>query len=264
MTTRKPLVIVSGLQQELPAGDNIITDYIAAANQLTDFAGTDIADVDAATKAMRGVLYPDDWAAPAGWAIGRYSLGQGIPAVNLGSQGTNAAAGGDFIQFLHNATAGFTVVKKVNVSHTSGPVVGTRAGTTRIDMYLVFAVTALGGQSLLPGSLGTGSGLLSRQQSPICSFQTQLPGSAALGAQTVQAIPFASLSGAINSNAGCPALHPTDIFDYRKSQQPLILGDGWGFVLRLTNPAAVTSQSISAGCTIRWDEWMPIAPDGFK
>jgi hypothetical protein len=78
MTARRPLVIVNGLQQELPAGDNITDPVLAAISQIAGLNGTTLLEVEAKYGAARIVLRPNDGGSLIEQAFERRPLRDGI------------------------------------------------------------------------------------------------------------------------------------------------------------------------------------------
>jgi hypothetical protein len=77
MTARRPLVIVNGLQQELPAGDNITDPVLAAISQIAGLNGTTLLEVEAKYGAARIVLRPNDGGSliEQAFDVGHYAMG---------------------------------------------------------------------------------------------------------------------------------------------------------------------------------------------
>jgi hypothetical protein len=148
MTARRPLVIVNGLQQELPAGDNLTTDYITSAMQLVDTLGN-AAEVEAATKALRAVAYPEN-SINCNFTVGRYQVASGATNANVSNaMGTSAAAANDIAVLALFARPCVLMVKRISVSLASGAVSGTRAGSCRIDLHKFHGMSSINSGNII-------------------------------------------------------------------------------------------------------------------
>jgi hypothetical protein len=269
MTERRPLVIVSGLQQELPAGDNLTTDYITSAMQLVDTLGNP-AEVEAATKALRAVAYPED-TTDLSFNIGRYQVASGATNANVANaMGTSAAAANDIAVLALFARPCVVMLKRISASVASGAVSGTRAGTCRLDLHKFHGMSSIASGTSFSPDTGTAfasghgnRGLITRQPQSLADLYIQPPlPLSAMPTAVVDTNPISTILSSASSAVGQSAIRQRDLFNSRTADQPLIISPYNGVVVRITWPAAVTSQSLTVLLTFRWDEWQITAPDG--
>jgi hypothetical protein len=270
MTTRKPLVIVSGLQQELPAGDNVADSTLAALDQILGYSSV-ILEVEANSKAARVVYRPFDGANPSEmvYDVGHYSVGFS-GSFSATTSWTNNSQVCSMLM-----AGGIALLRKITFGCCTTAVVGTRVGAGRVDLLEGKPITGLALANLYVnppiGALQGGSisanynSLRGNQINPILqiestgSLTTPNGGVGDTGSYNASK-PIASHYFGVKNAVGND-LAPTVIFDAYNNNAPYVMGEFEGAFLGLTYPAAVTSQAVFWSVAMQWDEWTPRLPN---
>jgi hypothetical protein len=263
MTTRKPLVIVNGLQQELPAGDD---------PALVAFLGdtsANILEVETATKAARVVFEPSG-SSPREALFDICHYRAGVP-VN-GNANTAAISACEMISMANafsNGTIG--ILRRVTAGMNTSAISGARIGVCAIEMYEIFSVynmNALASRFVPPGGGGSDGActispnycsLNSRQSQPQLIVQRGTGGAAVPAFSGLnQGFDINLVFGTVKTAVGLN-IPPTVLFDHQING-PFVMPRGSGFSVVYTAPAAVTSQSLNGFVNVAWDEWQLKAP----
>jgi hypothetical protein len=271
MATRKPLVIISGQQQELPAGDFISDPVLEALTQISGFSGT-LLEVEANTKAGRVTLRANEAGSlfEQAYDVGHYCMGFGGSFAFTSTWPTEADAAS--IEWFG---PGIAVIRKLWISLATTQLTGARAGAGHAFLNeLKSAVGSPGtntwitplvsnGNILNANSFQNNNSLRQRQLTPQIilaspGFNIGAAGSAlgfVGGAQATNKTVGEAMFGA-KSVIGTD-LPPTSLIDTYMGGQPLVLEAAQGLVLQLVYPAAVTSQTVNYTVNVIWDEWYP-------
>jgi hypothetical protein len=273
MTTRKPLVIVNGLQQELPAGDDpTLVAFLAAITQVLGDTSANILEVETATKAARVVYQPlgggNSSLREALFDVGHYRVG--CPVV--GNANTAAITSCEMITMANPFSAGtIGILRKVTAGMSTFAVAGARLGLCSIQMNEIFAVYNMNSQAfrMIPPGGGGGDGqntisgdycsLNSKQSQPQLIVQRNTGGASVPAFSGLQyGVYINQLIGPAKSAIGLN-IPPTVLFDHQVNG-PFMMARGSGFSVTYTAPAAVTSQSLNGFVNVAWDEWQLKAP----
>jgi hypothetical protein len=247
MATRKPLVIISGQEQELPAGDIISDPVLAALTQIAGLDGTTLLEVEANTKAGRVTLRANEAGSlfEQAYDVGHYCIGFGGSFAFT----TTWPAEAD-MAVIEWFGPGIAVIRKMWISLATTAITGARAGLGHVFL-----------NELNANSFQNNNSLRQRQIAPQiiigCAGFNIGPASALLGftgAQSAKSVADAvfGVKAAIGTD-----LPPTSLIDTYAGGQPLVLEAAQGLVLQLVYPAAGTSQTVSHTVNMVWDEWYP-------
>jgi hypothetical protein len=270
MTSRRPLVIASGLAQELPAGDNIADPVLAALAQIFGRDGATVMQVEANTKAGRIVFYPADAGAVQEqcFDLSHHSVGW-----SSNFSATTVFSASD-IGFLGWFNPGYSVIRKIWVSVGTSAVSGARGpGLGRAfvrEMKPLLSGTGVNNFLVPPilnnvvlnnnaNSIANFSSLRQRQPSPQMAVCSPIPGSTAAGALTTGGTLGAILA---EVDFGVKSAVGTDLPPTMLHDAAIILEPGQGLAITLQMPAAVTSQTVNFAVNVVWDEWYPM-PQAF-
>jgi hypothetical protein len=273
MTDRRPLVIVNGLQQELPAGDNLSDPVLAALSQISGLSGT-LAEVEANTKAGRVTLrYADQGPmSEQSYDVSRHAFGRDS---SFSATTTWVASDMFFFAWFGN---GIFVLRKLWVTLSTSAVTGTRAGGAQLLFREIKPLLGAPGSNLwcIPPQATIGNNLnvgtpsvqnfhsLRQRQSPpatIMALPTSNTNPTGSMAWTGSIINVGNSSNQIQfgvkSQIGID-LPPTMLVDTSAGQAPFIYEPSQGGALTLTYPVAVTSQVVNFTVNAVWDEWVPV------
>jgi hypothetical protein len=269
MTTRKPLVMVNGLQQELPAGDDPSLAFLAALGQILGDTSANILEIETATKAARVVYQPSAGGArEVNFDICHYRAG-----VPVNGNATTAAINGAEMMTMANTQGGaIGILRKVTAGMNTSAVAGARIGLCAIQMFEIFGVYNMSGSTaiyILPpfgggsdGAIGVTAdycSLNSRQNQPQLRAQRSTGG---VGVPSYSGIGqgqnFNTIFGTAKTAVGAN-IPPTVLFDHQVNG-PFVMTRGSGFSVTYSSPAAVTSQSINGFVNWSWDEWQIKTP----
>jgi hypothetical protein len=270
MTTRKPLVIVNGLQQELPAGDDpALVAFLASLTQVLGDTSANILEVETATKAARVVFEPSG-SSPREALFDICHYRAGVP-VN-GNANTAAISACEMISMANafsNGTIG--ILRRVTAGMNTSAISGARIGVCAIEMYEIFSVynmNALASRFVPPGGGGSDGActispnycsLNSRQSQPQLIVQRGTGGAAVPAFSGLnQGFDINLVFGTVKTAVGLN-IPPTVLFDHQING-PFVMPRGSGFSVVYTAPAAVTSQSLNGFVNVAWDEWQLKAP----
>lgn len=278
MTARRPLVIVNGLQQELPAGDNIADPVLAALAQISGYTEANILEIEANTRAGRVTIRPTEGEVK-GFEMSSHQTGMTTFHVQTTTFANNA-----YIFGVGLPHAGIALLKRWQVSCASQAVSGARAGPGTFNLVPLTGVTDFGsvlsvaqppwGDSSSDAftAMGTVRGadyhsLKARQPLPQLWLRLGRPNQAAAsidGSATLfqdNSRPYASIGFGVGAAIAthCP---PTNLWDADEmGTHPLIIMPHEGAAVTIgTFPAAATSQTVRFCGTLVWDEWQPCAP----
>jgi hypothetical protein len=267
MTDRRPIVIVNGLQQELPAGDDVANSVLAAVAQLSGYTPANIAEVEAGTKAMRVTFREND--APGSlvnraFTVSHHAIGMTLP-VNA-TTGAIAASPILTAGLIHPCVA---ILRKMTFGCVTTALTGTRSGLIRMRLleYLpIFTVDAFTqwflpplGTSSIVSSMTVGnlfSSLKGNQPQPMM-IMSSLPGASTIGGINIGSKTLGDAVGDASVTVGKQNIPQTTIFDHMQ-HSPFVMGPNNGFLVTLDSPAAGTSQSIQCFVNVIWDELQPV------
>lgn len=242
-------------------------------SQLIGLTSGNIAEVEAATRALRVTLRDDDFNIP-GWKIGRYQAGvaHGVNTQESPLTGATIDQGVVALFWIPTNGPGFAVIKRITVSLITAALSGARNGTCKMEVVKIVSELGDGtgrGNALLPTSNISVAGkplvlgLSNRQTAPQLGVNFANTASAILGSNTaLEGQAFATIEGGAKNLAGSSQFVNELLWDYRVAEMPLICTTCWGALIRLTMPAAVTSQTFHFCANVTWDEWVPAAPIG--
>jgi hypothetical protein len=267
MTARRPLVIDSGLQQELPAGDYLADPVLAAIAQLSGYTSANIAEVEAGTKALRVTFRENDGPGSSfdrAFTISRHALGMTVPV-----SATTAAISAQPIVTAGLVHPAIVILKKVTLGCVTTALTGTRAGLLRmqlkeylpiftLDSFQQWILPPLGTSSTVD-SMTTGnlfSSLKGSQPQPMLNLSS-LPGGVSIGGINITSKTLGDAVGDASVTVGKQNIPPTTIFDHMQ-HSPFVIGPNNGFLVTLDSPAAGTSQTIRSFINMVWDELQPI------
>lgn len=254
--------------------DEVLNPVMPAVTQLQGYTIANVAEVEAATKALRAMLRAEDIAfgADAVFAVSRHMLGAQC-AISATTQALTFAAGTGTVLGAVWGFNGLALLKKCTVSVVTSAVSGARLGNISCRLHRnwpainTVAVTS----DILPpigpaGGGGVGAMLPSSNYNTMNIQQAQplmvvSIGSAAAsivtgGIESSKALGVAM--GGAQSAVG-QNIPPTTIFDcVGGGYEPYVMIANTGFNVTLDVPAAVTSQTLSVSVNLQWDEWIPI------
>jgi hypothetical protein len=210
-------------------------------SQISGLTSANIAEVEAATKALRSVIYPEDYT-----TNGNYSMG-----ANSGVMAAGLAANSPIFAFQWTHASKLCLVKRIIISAGNA---GTAfaAGVAVFNMFGArsFSVMDTGGGSVLPtgnaNKLKTGMATTQLAAARVSSTATLTAGT-----RTKDGVPMGSLVQGVQATAGIPFAPPYPIFDAAPGQYPLVLATNEGFVIEATVPATGTWQF---GIKVEWGE----------
>jgi hypothetical protein len=272
MTARRPLVIVSGLQQELPAGDDITDPVLAAVSQIAGLNGSTLLEVEAKYGAARIVLRSND----SGSIIEQaYSISHNCMGFSGSFAFTTTWPAEVDMASIEWFGPGIAIIRKLWISLATSQLTGARVGLGRAFLTeLKSAVGSPGTNAWITPLVSNGNVLNANSSQNNLSLRTReltpqiilaSPGfnigaaGAGLGFQggtqsttkTVGEAVF-GVKAAIGTD-----LPPTTLIDSYAGGQPCVLEAAQGLVAQLIYPAAGTSQTVNYAINVVWDEWFP-------
>lgn len=269
MTDRKPIVIVSGLQQELPAGDNVADPVLAALAQITGYSGT-VLEVEANTRALRGTLRPQsigpDFARDL--VVGHYSLAF-MQSVTV----STVAIASSLLNAVNKSSCMIAVIRKVSVGLVTTALSGARTGVAKMSMRqflpaidndssVMYLNPPIGSSATaVPFNVGNPfNGLKTNQPLPQLTM-CGLPGSVSIPGVGIGSKTLGEATGGLLVTVGAQSIPNSVIFDHLgNNHQPLTLGNNTGFFIQLDVPAAATSQTVQAMVGVQWTEYQLDTP----
>jgi hypothetical protein len=266
MTDRRPLVIVNGLQQELPAGDGVAASVLPATAQFEGYTIANIAEIEAATKALRVTPRAFGDMTDSVLCCNRFAMGLQISHV-----ATTTFLANSEVLTLMNLSANPVAIRRIGLSVATVALTGARVGLMRVCGMQMYACTSMYNHAFLfnppvgqADNFGANvSGLKLRQNSPTlfigCSQNSLapngVPGFTAVvsGGRTIGEV-----------TGGAPAAVGTNVKPYwffdSYGEEPFWLHPTMGLFINSTFPAAGTSQTIRYALSLVWDEWLPATP----
>lgn len=178
-------------------------------------------------------------------ALGVYSLGMAT-----GTMAAGLAAGSEIFQFRWTDTTKKALIREIVVS--AGGIVGFTAGLVVVDAVMARAFTAAGTGGAT-ATLTTNNAKLRTDMSTTALGEVRVATTAALGTgtKTLDAQAFAAIAGSTSNVAGTVVIPPTLLFLAPEGEQPLVLEQNEGFVIRAQVPATGTW---TAAVTVKWSE----------
>jgi hypothetical protein len=210
-------------------------------SQISGFTSANIAEVEAANKALRSVLYPEDYTTNGNYANGSAS---GAMAAGLASNSPIYA-----FQWTHATKS--CLIKRVLFSAGNSATAFT-AGACVFNMFgaRAFSVMDTGGTLITP--TGNVDKLkTSMATSQVAAIRIASTGTLTAGTRTKDGIPMGALVGAIPNVAGSVIMPPFPIFEAYPGEYPLVLVQNEGFVIEAIVPATGTWQF---GVKVEWGE----------
>lgn len=238
-----------------------------ASNQMGGFTAANIAEVESATKAARTTFRPTDYNDGA-WDIGRYKVSPIVGLLNVGlSAGVALNNGAEILAFAW-VREGVAIIRKVTASFCSGQVSGVRAGICNVQMFITRSNVGLAAgvylsppdQVNISGHGNPGEVVNQPPSQAFVSFTVAPASGTQLGTHVLDPQPIGIAEAGITSAAGQTPINDAVLYDHQVAEQPLVLGIFCGFVVTLTCPSAVTSQTIGWNVNIEWDEYTPSSP----
>lgn len=215
-----------------------------AGSQIQGFTQANIMEVEAATKAARVTLRPEDYG-----SLGIYSVGN-----TSGLVGAGAASNATIFSARWTHATNLCLVKRVTLSMAAGPT-AFAAGVALFNLFVArsWTVSDSGQTSLVPtGNMSklrtTGMGT-----SLFANSDIQIAGTAAVtaGTRTLDGNPLGGVACGVTNVAGIGVLAPYAIWEARPGEHPVVLAQNEGLVLRATVPATGTWQF---GVKMDWTE----------
>jgi hypothetical protein len=199
----------------------------------TQIAGAtvaNIAEVEAATKALRIVLRPDDWG-----SLGIYSCG--------GASGVMAAglAAGSIVFAARYTGSGLALVKRIRIS-AADTATAFAAGVCTFTGQICRSFSAFdtGGTSLTP-TANANKLRTTMATSGMSGLSISSTAALGTGTRTPDALQFAALTGSIPAVAGSSLILPgTPLFEQKPGDYPLVLANNEGLEILATVPATGT------------------------
>lgn len=215
-----------------------------AASQIQGFTTANVAEVEAATKALRTTLRSEDYG-----ALGIYSLGgfSGIMAAGL-------AANSPVFSCRWTQASNLMLVKRIIVS-AAGDSTAFTAGAAKFDLLVArsYSVVDSGGTSILPTANQNKLRASTMGTTLLADARQSSTATLTAGTRTLDTNPIASVVMQALATAGSKMLDPFAIFDQRPGEYPLVLAQNEGLVLQATVPATGTWKF-----TVKMD-WTEIA-----
>lgn len=232
--------------------------------QIIGATAANIAEVEA-TKAMRMTLR-DDAAVIKDWCVNRYqaAIGQ-LAAASMSLTTVGPGDTGIVGMYWLPTNHGLCVMQRITACLATGALTGARAGSCKLELqkWTSDTIATLGTPTQILPHIGAAVpsqlGLLGSQSMPQLSIQYGQTVTSIAGTNTVaEAQSIGTIIGGSRNVASTTHFMNETLYDQRDSNyQPLVLAPGWGLGIRLTAPAAATSQSLVYSFTLRWDEWVP-------
>jgi hypothetical protein len=200
------------------------------ASQIAGNTIGNILEVEAATKAARVTLRPEDYG-----SLGIYSL---APSNGATQMAAGLAAASPIFSFRWGNSANLALVKRVVFSAGCA---GTAfaAGVAKFDLIVARGFTAsdTGGTSVLPS--GNQNKLRTSGMGTTLLTDARISATATLsaGTRTLDANALASIVAGVPNTAGATLVSPFAMFDQRPGEHPLVLAQNEGFVIQATVPA---------------------------
>jgi hypothetical protein len=255
MTARFPIVNINGLLQELPRGDTVADPVMPALGQIEGFTLANIAEVEAATKALRTVLRYPNGDNESVLQIGRYSMGFQTSHV-----ATTTFTANSEILTLANLSPVIVGINEIILSVATAAVTVTRAGQCRFALQQILPINAMyGAAGFLQPSTAAGAGNQSMRtlQPPpsliVGQSSTGVGGPPAFIGKLITSPTIAEVDAGADATVSTN-LKPTSLLD-RFAGTPIYLAPNTGLYLGSTFPAASASQTVNYAITIQWNEW---------
>jgi hypothetical protein len=202
-----------------------------ASSQIQGFTTANIAEVEAATKALRATLRSEDYG-----ALGVYSLGgvSGIMAAGL-------AANAPIFSLRWTQASNLMLIKRVTLS-AAGDTVAFTAGAAKFDLLVArsYSATDTGGTSILPTGNQNKMRASTMGTTLLADARQSATATLTAGTRTLDTNPIGSVCLQALAIAGSKMLDPFAIFDQRPGEYPLVLAQNEGLVLQTTVPATGT------------------------
>lgn len=209
--------------------------------QIAGFTATNIAEVEANTRAMRMTPKPVDYG-----IYGIYSL-----AASTGVMAAGLAAGAPIWSFRWGVGTHNAVVKKIIIS-SGNTATAFAAGVVTFNLFVArsFSASDTGGTSILPSG---NQNKLRTSMATTALVDARISSTASLtaGTRTLDANPIGSVSVSIPAVAGTTLLMPSDLFRAQAGDYPIVLAQNEGLVITATVPATGTW---SASIQCQWEE----------
>jgi len=199
------------------------------AEQLAGNTSANIAEVEAANKALRNVVWPRDYG-----SLGVYSL--------AGVSGTMAAGlAADANVFSMRYTGSNLVLLTRLLISAGNTSTAFTAGVVKFSAFVARSFSA----SDSSGTALTITGNNAKLKTSMASTgfgDARISSTAALtaGTRTLDANPFASVVGSIPATAGTPLIPPTELWRANPGDYPLVLANNEGVVIQAVVPATGT------------------------
>jgi hypothetical protein len=273
MTARRPVVIISGLPQEIPAGDCVADPVLTAISQILGRDGATLLEVEAKYGAFRATLRPND-AGPLYEQV--FNIGHHAFGFSSSFSATTTFTPSD-LAFIGWFSPGYMVIRKLWVTCVTSAVAGTRAGNGNVflrDLKPLIGAPSTSNWCIPPqasfgnilnnlnANVQNFHSLKQRQLAPQCVIAMPTAASAPNGSMNWTATATQSTQAGANVMFGVKSqvgidLPPTMLIDVSAGQQPVVLEPSQGQLVGLSYPAAVTSQVVNFSINMVWDEWYP-------
>jgi hypothetical protein len=202
------------------------------------------AEVEAGTAALRAVLRPQDYG-----ALGSYRKAMTSGTIAAGLAAASAVFG---FRWAPGAGGQLALIKHIQVS--MGDLAGFTAGLVALNAFVARPYTVLdvtgGTQGTFTGNNGKLRTSMATTAGATCAISTTAAISG--GTSTLDTDPFATVSGSVLATAGNPPIvNGFDLWGPLPGEQPLVLANNEGFIIKATVPATGTWQ---LGVAVQWDE----------
>ncbi len=218
--------------------------------QIGGFALGTIAEIEAATRALRATLKPADYGALGSYAKAMRNGGT-VMAAGLG-------AAAPIFSFRYGG-ANLCQIRRIKMSAAAG-VTAFAAGSAMFDFFVARAFTASDTGGVAGSVAGNYAKLKSAMaaSSGVADFRISQTATLTAVTRTLDADPFASLIGGVPVVAGQSLIPPnTAVFNPAPGEDLLTLAQNEGFVCQATVPATgVWNFSIA----VEWGEYVAVVP----
>lgn len=210
-------------------------------SQISGATPANIAEVEAATKALRSVVYPEDYTTNGNYSAANAS---GLMAAGI-------AANANIVSLRWTHATKLALIKRVTLSAGVGATAfAAGAGIFHMFPARSFSASDSGGSAFVP------SGNINKLKTSMAASQMgdlRISSTAALtaGTRTLDGAPVGTLVAGIPATAGAIILSPFPIFEAVPGEYPLVLAQNEGFVIQCTMPATGTWQF---GVRVEWGE----------
>jgi hypothetical protein len=200
-----------------------------ASSQIAGATILNIMEVEAATKAARVTIRPEDYGSNGIYSIGNSN---GATAMSAG-----LAAGSPIFSLRWTHATKLALIKRFTLSMGAGAT-AFAAGAAQFHLFVARSFTGsdTGGTSILPSGNQNKLRTATMAATQIGDARISATVTLTAGTRTLDANPIASVVAGVPATAGTPILAPFAMFDQRPGEHPLVLAQNEGIVLQATVP----------------------------